>query len=147
MIVKMKNLEPKAAWLAELRSGKYRQGKGLLRFYDKNWEEESLCCLGVASELCVQAGVLEAPTFDEDESAYDYIDTTPDREDITAVVLPEAVQKWLGFDPFVYDEDEGHEEYLVYVDDPRVNSEVSLSTLNDQGFTFEEIANIIEEQL
>ena len=35
------------AWLAALRSGKYRQGRGALRTVDNTY-----CCLGVAAKVC-----------------------------------------------------------------------------------------------
>lgn len=38
--------EARAAWVAALRSGEYRQGKNALRSFD-----ESHCCLGVACEV------------------------------------------------------------------------------------------------
>jgi len=45
------NKELKKKWVSELRSGKYKQGKGLLRSGDKH------CCLGVFCEIAAAAGV------------------------------------------------------------------------------------------
>lgn len=41
----------KDAWLAALRSGKYRQGSGNLRKYDSKAKKSKFCCLGVLCEV------------------------------------------------------------------------------------------------
>ena len=49
-----KNLDAwRAAWVAELRSGKYVQGRGMLCGNGKH------CCLGVLAEIAVAAGYFE----------------------------------------------------------------------------------------
>lgn len=48
------NPEIKAAWVAALRSGEYKQGRGQLRNTDDEY-----CCLGVLCDLAVKAGVTE----------------------------------------------------------------------------------------
>lgn len=47
------NQEVKAQWIADLRSGKYPQGRGALRNSDGTF-----CCLGVLCEIAVDNGVL-----------------------------------------------------------------------------------------
>lgn len=41
------NQQQKDQWLAALRAGQYRQGKGVLKSFDDRY-----CCLGVAAEVC-----------------------------------------------------------------------------------------------
>lgn len=52
-------------WLPALRSGEYQQGKGRLRRFD-----DTFCCLGVAADLLVRAGVLPAWKVTKGESSY-----------------------------------------------------------------------------
>lgn len=49
-------------WVAALRSGKYKQGKGAL--HRKNGDK--FCCLGVLCNLAVKAGVIAAPKLISD---------------------------------------------------------------------------------
>jgi hypothetical protein len=57
-------------WVAALRSGQYKQGKGLLR--DKN---DNFCCLGVLCEILAQKGKIPSAelklSFESDIYAYD----------------------------------------------------------------------------
>lgn len=43
--------EIKDRWVAALRSGKYKQGRGTLCSYDGLSNERSFCCLGVLADL------------------------------------------------------------------------------------------------
>ena len=140
----------KAEWVAALRSGDYERGKGYL------CKDNSFCCLGVITDLAVQAGVLEPPHVnDVDDDVYCIYDAG-DGGVGTSTALPVQVQKWLGMTSVP----------LEPKNDPRVivtpaiqarlmeldsgffkHSRLSLSILNDAGMTFDEIADIIEEQL
>lgn len=42
----------KKEWVAALRSGEFRQGKGRLKKYNGSTECNYFCCLGVAREIC-----------------------------------------------------------------------------------------------
>ena len=105
------------AWVAALRSGEYKQGKGALR-PTKN----SYCCLGVACELYRQA---EGGTWQNDDAGFTFQNNTK--------VLPPCVSVWLGL-TFPGG------SYLggVYYD--------SLTAQNDGGSTFSEIADVIESE-
>ena len=117
--------EIKARWVAALRSGEYEQGRGSLRMGD------AFCCLGVLCDIAVKDGVIGEPTIEEGEYAYGRF--------MEKGVLPTEVEVWSG----------------LHIDDPVVitdNSDSyplseSLSTLNDEGMSFEEIAEFIEDQL
>jgi hypothetical protein len=114
------NKDVQEKWTTALRSGKYSQAHGKLR------TPEGLCCLGVLCEVAVENG---APVkYDADN--YTYNDA--------AYVLPFAVRDWAG----------------LAGTDPSIDIEVEgiarpcLSELNDTAnFTFEQIADVIEEKL
>jgi hypothetical protein len=118
MKFKLSQKEAGKAWIKELRSGKYEQGKGVLKTVGGKY-----CCLGVACEL-----------FDKIEEK---IDIKEDRYNNHSVFsfdglhasLPKKVQNWLGIDSL-----------------GRWNSWNSLAKENDKGIMFPAIANIIEKE-
>lgn len=137
------NSEVRVAWVDALRSGGYRQGIGYLHQISPVGSQEvetSFCCLGVLCDLAVKAGVaLDVVTQADGTVSYN--------EGSSALPIP--VREWAGLDsndpaiPDVdpsrlthsYDEDYG---YLAK----------HLSELNDaHGFSFDEIADLIEGQL
>ena len=75
------------AWVKALRSGKYKQTKNVLTRVDPNTGEIlGNCCLGVACELALKAGLpLKVKTVGE-LIQYDNHES----------FLPESVQNWLG---------------------------------------------------
>src|ERR1043166_1230668 len=117
------NVVVKQRWLQDLRSGNFPQGKKSLR-------QETVygilyCCLGVLCERHRQ----EAHTGSWRNKVYAF----PDRSG-SDVFLPYEVRDWAGLDEA----------------DPMVSIEGelrSLSDLNDNGYTFEKIADLIEAQL
>jgi hypothetical protein len=116
------NPEIKAKWVAALRSGEYKQGKE--RLYSPS---QGYCCLGVLTDLYSKE-VLGIPYLGED-------DLKKYGEDY----LCDEVMAWAGLpnsDPEV-------DESLVIIN----GVPPSLSQLNDAGFTFNDIADIIEEKL
>lgn len=137
------NEEIKAQWLAALRSGGYTQGRGAL--ITRKPGHTAHCCLGVLCEIAADAGVIERsvgvrPGFLAEGS----------EEGVQNGILPEAVRSWAGLTSqtgllptevrvesgSAFDEDGGYELY------------VELTELNDEaGFSFEDIADVIEEQL
>lgn len=127
--------ERKAQWVADLRSGEFEQGQRQLAGNGKH------CCLGVLCEAAVKAGVtarLEEPgkmvQFGEPSRVVS--------RSASVSYLPPEVAEWAGFTrespllgvtadnnpSFI---ENGHTEWL--------------SNLNDQGATFAEIADYIEE--
>ena len=104
-------------WVADLRSGKYKQGKGSLNCDGK------LCCLGVACEVAIQNGVkVQVIKTKIDDASYDG----------GFGFLPESVRDWLGLRTVDGEYKTGDCHYT------------SLAKLNDKGKTFAEIADIIE---
>lgn len=117
------NPEVKQLWLDALRSGEYKQGRNVLR--DKN---DNYCCLGVLTDLYVK-NVPDAGCWvpdDDNNGRYKF------NNNIT--YLPNDVADWSGVvcvDPIIKDEN---------------GNTQSLALLNDSGYSFNAIANIIETQ-
>lgn len=112
----------KALWLEKLRSGEYEQGKG--RLVDVTEATPKYCCLGVLCEVAREQGIVAF-------TGYRY--TSEGYED--SYLLPYKVQVWAGLD-------EGNPTVINHGDDS------NLAELNDGcGFSFKEIADVIEAQL
>lgn len=108
------NPEIKAEWVAALRSGNYVQ-----TIYVLNWNNEKFCCLGV---LCEIQG-LEKIGEHLSGRVYYRENMSPASE-----LLPKDFAARLGL------KDSGWIEELG----------LSLTELNDAGFTFDQIADIVE---
>lgn len=113
------NIEIAKQWAAELRSGKYQQTTGAL------CDEGGHCCLGVLCRIAVAAGVIPEPEPCGREFAFDG----------SVQFLPQKVREWSGVqtDEGIYGAEEGGD------DPPRLTGD------NDEGITFPEIADIIEQ--
>lgn len=104
-------------WVKALRSGEYSQGRQVLVTVDEKGNEH-FCCLGVLCNIATESGYGEwqGTTFvDEITDSYK--------------VLPTGVVAWAG----------------MADNAGKLGSGKYLTFMNDQGFTFEEIANIIEK--
>jgi len=108
--------EHRKQWAEALRSGKYEQGRNVLRKGDK------FCCLGVACDI---SGLGQW----EQEGYTDYVYNT--NRGCNRVELVEMVKNWLGVTTRSVDIYNG-----VFND--------SLISLNDSGINFITIADIIE---
>lgn len=125
------NPEAKKLILEALRSGEYAQTKGYLKV-TKQFEEVSpgYCCLGVFSEVAMQNGV--QVTQSEQESGVVKFIGSGDQDGYfskSTAFLIKDVADWLGLD--------------------YVNGSVdsALMSINDNGGSFELIADLIEEHL
>ena len=109
-------------WVAALRSGVYLQGRNFL-----NQNNELFCCLGVLSDMCAKENPLSLHVEVSSDGMvfYDHQNDLP----------PRSIQEWAGLD----------DEYgtLRSVKD-REGGRMYLSGLNDEGFTFTQIADLIE---
>lgn len=105
-----------------LRSGDYKQGHGRLRGGDG----ESFCCLGVACDLIQGELGVTWSSSDRDGLRYTFLGRVSK--------LPEKVRKLYGFTSYFGDYRKKDGELC------------SLSDLNDNGSSFEEIANFIESE-
>ena len=137
--------EHRRLWVQALRSGEYEQCREQLH------TETGYCCLGVACDI---SGLGEWGTPGranvgkiESETLTWYI--LQDESEMSATTLPDSVMHWLGFssNSGVFNSrikqvpaDALPEE----LNDVLADSGKSLAVLNDRGFTFHEIADIIE---
>ena len=111
------NKEIKEKWIAALKSGEYEQGKNYLRTSDNKF-----CCLGVLEDIHLKELGKEWET--NSEGGY-HIDGN-------TAYLTKETQKWAGLER----------------DNPYPKEcNRSLAVLNDEGQTFEEIADFIEKGL
>jgi len=112
------NLQIKQKWVDALRSGEYQQTQE--RLHDEN----GFCCLGVLCDLYGKENNVEWEPSTHNGNVYIF-------QNMVAV-LPLSVVEWAG----------------VEDSNPYVNGGIgTLSGLNDKGFTFNEIADLIEEHL
>lgn len=144
------NPEIKAQWVAALRSGEYKQGTGVLRETDESGET-TYCCLGVLCELAVKAWVIPKPTPLAGEyvrRAYDYgiPHTREDIGEITSYVLPpNSVVQWADLgtpNPYV-----SSQSPLQVSDRTLPRKSLGLTDANDSGFSFQDIADLIERYM
>jgi hypothetical protein len=141
--------ERRARWVAALRSGEYKQARGLLRTRGRHDQEDRYCCLGVACEVARLNGL---DVTWEVSSEGDYIDSlgvvaptsTPHAEYPTYIeggVLPSFVAEWYGISDL-----HGALTSVTY-DDDRDFEASTLVDLNDNGQDFDRIADAIESNL
>ena len=130
------NTEVKQKWIDALRSGKYEQGSEKLR------SVTGYCCLGVLCDIYAQEHNTQWEFRGDEEinpqsQDYWYFDEHSE-------FLPESVMNWAELKTHnptvrVDVEDNDDEDNWYYKDE--------LSDINDSGYDFSQIANIIEAQL
>lgn len=117
----------KRDWVDALRSGRYRQALSRL-----SSDAETFCCLGVACDLARQEGVGHWIGYWHPAGDSMSFVGSGDASDVSWSQMPQSVAEWLG----------------AAEGDPRVSTgngaRVPLSQLNDQGYSFNEIADFIE---
>jgi hypothetical protein len=129
------NPEVKQKWIDALRSGKYDQGSEKLR------SVTGYCCLGVLCDLYSKEqgaewefhGIIETNLQPQD---YWYFEGESE-------FLPESVKEWAGLpvgNPSVRVDvtDNADEDDWFYNDE--------IANLNDSGYTFNELSELIEQQ-
>jgi hypothetical protein len=118
------NQEVKQKWLDALRSGQYLQGNGALlcRSIDNS---PKYCCLGVLCDIHSKATGCAWDVNDHYEGCSSFV--------------PDVVVEWAGLQDYEIDQsDEGFDIGT---------GEYELSSYNDNGHSFEEIAQLIENSL
>lgn len=120
----------KRRWVSALRSGRYKQGRGVLW----NPSDNTFCCLGVLCEIAREDGIVE-----RDPSGAGY--GNPGADVFTLSIPPIEVAEWAGLmesNPIVWGADLN----------PNHPGATDLTYINDQmKLDFRAIARIIEEQL
>jgi hypothetical protein len=113
------NPQIKQKWVNALRSGDYQQGQCYLR------TNSGFCCLGVLCDLYIKENNLEWNlAINRRNNAYAFQDMVGE--------LPLSVIEWSG----------------IANSNPYFDGEMgTLAALNDDGYTFNEIADVIEKQL
>lgn len=119
------NEQIKEEWALNLENGDLKQITGALHVGG------GFCCLGVLCEMAKIAGVVGAQKVRLSSllGRTTYY-STEDSTDNCSVVLPQCVQQWAG----------------LTNNDPIIK-EIHLSTLNDTGTKFPEIAKLIRKHL
>lgn len=137
------NPEIKDKWLTALRSGEYRQGQNVLKQQHGENDTPQYCCLGVLCDIAVKEGldITVRDIHEEDEAAEKQVWEFGTSDSLSHELLPDAVMEWAGMDsdnPTVYDPSARAEDQLRATD---------IATLNDNGISFEDIADVIEAEL
>lgn len=113
----------KKKWVNALLSEEYNQGKNTL--HDTN--KDTFCCLGVLCDLAVKDGLdISVQTMTTGNTKYGKATN----------YLPPEVQEWAGL---------GSENPTVAIDS--TGGRDSLANLNDRDKSFDEIAQLIKENL
>lgn len=143
------NPEIKAKWLAALRSGAYTQGIGQLVRYTNR--ESKYCCLGVLCDVLTKEGI-PGLMYSDNQSNGSNMPGWEYQDGRETAVLPVLLATAIGLYnpnpviPFV--QSIWDDERMA---DCRSTSSsatpLDLATLNDHGFTFLEIADLIEAYL
>jgi hypothetical protein len=126
--------EVKSEWLSRLRSGNYPQGMTYLR-----WKGQ-YCCLGVLCEIAEEQGATADNESGDDSPSF----FGPAAGPLSSIWTPGDVVRWAFEDiPETLDADEF--AWLITGPDDTGADIANLGQLNDRGETFEEIANIIDQ--
>ena len=131
----MMDKEIKEKWLEALRSGEYIQGEGQLA--RERFDKIEYCCLGVLCEVATREGIL-------DQDSWSGIDEYPPLSFMEDIGL-ELVNPYLTIGGDAYQVGDLNDEGYDTID---MRKSMSLSE-DDQipAFTFEVLADLIEEQL
>lgn len=117
-------------WLAALRSGEYKQGRGTLHVCKDNQDE--YCCLGVLCDLYAKATGSKPEKFDADEEHSHNNISAYYSYHSESFTLPPPVMEWAG----------------MRTNTGVVKYDKHLAALNDEyRLSFLELANIIEDNI
>lgn len=146
------NPDVKKVWVEALRSGEYRQGTGVLCVIDSKGVAHH-CCLGVLCELHKDAIDIRKATTSPFAVQNKYgPGSYVLMYGLTTIDLPQNVRTWAGLrddNPRFSHDAEVSKEFAkrVYNLSEKEADYTSLALLNDKGYTFAEIADIIEKYL
>lgn len=140
------NLTPeqvRAEWVKALRDPDAQQTRNVLTRTSSTEDHPPPgdCCLGVLCKIAVKNGIVQAKPIDGDGGycvvGYGVPDeAVPESTHWSENYLPPQVQQWAGLGGMSVEVD------LVAPD--TAAAPVTLADLNDEGFTFDQIADLIE---
>ena len=125
------NSQVKEKWIAALRSGEYEQGDGKLR------TRKGYCCLGVLCDLYSKENAWDWEFRGDDETIHLPMDYWYFDEE--SEFLPISVMEWSGLKTNCPEVNVNTDAYEGDYD--------LIANLNDAGYSFDALSNIIEEQL
>lgn len=122
--------------IANLRSGEFQQGRGSLSKYQR------MCCLGVACETLASQGKIDKWRYNYDDlGTFRFaVDKGGDHEYSSASYLPEGVE----FPSYMKIRHQDGEIYDFEGMNTYGGNRVALADLNDEGFSFNQIADILQ---
>lgn len=115
----------KKLWVDALRSGEYKQGKSVL------CSEDKYCCLGVLCELAYNDNIIN-----KEKGVHASYPNEVCYYDNESHLLPASVMKWAGL-----------HDRAVSIRGNNMTTTGSLSGYNDNDWTFDALADLIEEKL
>ena len=126
------NSKIKQVWIEKLRSGEYSQGKNELHSFDNKF-----CCLGVLCDIYLKEHNQDWIPFDNSFDGGYYL-LSEDENDfgIQDEILTEEVAEWAELND---------KSPLVKIGVDTIQER--LTVLNDQGYSFSEIADFIQNSL
>jgi len=139
------------AWVASLRSGDNPQGRGLLCCFSEKDKEYFFCCLGIACEVLL-TNEIKLPFGmrkhkDEISCNYFWYGDESTEDDDFALTLPiEAVEVFCfyGSEGTIMSSQLNKRDRTALDKALEGNRMSSLAGLNDTGWTFEQIADLVE---
>jgi hypothetical protein len=141
----------KAKWVAALRSGEYKQGRGRLKFRREGSDEAEFCCLGVLCDILDKDNTLTVLGVPVESRSAEIFETGREVHATeylyadSSAYLPEKVVEYLRMpssDPEV-----GPGRPCNCGGTECEPDRQTLASLNDGGRSFEEIAALIESEL
>ena len=146
--------EVKAAWLEALRSGRYTQAQGYLTTITDG--ERRDCCLGVLCDVAIRAGLAVDVQPSPEPTGNPLVRQQILKYDGQEGLLPLSVYQWATIDGDPSDADSASYDFDVDVPNPSYDPDdedddetfsATLSERNDGGDDYDDIADLIENQL
>ena len=128
------NPEIKRRWVGDLRSGRFKQGRRALNFLDSGQS----CCLGVLSLAAAQDSIVNT-RIRSDAAGRPRLAYGSELEGWSDTQLTGRVCRWAGI---MHSDEISASGRMPFLD--RHGNSVYLDALNDDGFTFDQIADLIQ---
>ena len=131
----MEKQQAREMWIDALQSGEYNQGRIVLHHKNSRNNKEYHCCLGVLCDLYVKHVGDLVVEFNNTSGNYFYGEKLSNGEvNNYQNELPDNVKDWVGLRSRIG---------MADVNGTLLEEGNSLAALNDGGYTFDEIADVI----